>query len=513
MSKISAKVLDSLSDYLKPADDGMARYRDDPVGFFRDILGQKTWPKQEEILRATAQTPWVTVRSGHRVSKTNSAAGLALWFVQTRGPASRVVLTGPSSQILKEGLWRAVRQAHQACRAKVGGHAGLLANTGINWPDMRQIIGITADDAEGFQGLAAPEIMFIADEASGIHERLFEAMMGNLAGGGRMMLIGNPLRTQGFFYESHKSRDFAKIHISSHDSPNITEADPSKHIKGLATQDWLDRCARMWGGENGVMYRIKCKGEFVEAREGRMISPDMICAAELRWSEIEPTGRLVIGLDPAGEGGDGDASGFVCRRGMKVVHMDTRRGLTPEAHLVELLGLIQAHKGDSFEKALVVVDRDGLVGHKVYTAILKHLLSHEGQFEMKGIRGSEHAKRRPLEIDNVRDELWFALADAFTAGLAIPPSTELSGDLAAVRFDKLVNGRAKVLPKKTIRRELGRSPDLGDALCLACYVEMGNEVDANAGAAPPPPQMAQRVHEHRASRLFDPYAALNVWKR
>lgn len=478
-ASVVGSVRAALAEFAQKETEGFERYHDDPVGFFWAVLGLQTWSRQEDVLRAVASHDWVSVRSGHRVSKTYSAGGLACWFVATRGPGARVVLTGPSFTQMKEALWRSCRAIHSRARGKIGGDAAITPSTGIRWPDERQIVGITADTVESFQGLAAPEIMFIVDEASGVDERIFEAILSNLAGGGRLLLISNPVRSSGFFFESQKGTRFERLHISSTESPNVTEADPRKHIKGLATRAWLADCARMWGGEEGMLYKIRCLGEFVEAREGRMFPPDMLERSELLWNDpdLKPTGRLVIGVDPAGEGGDGDASGFVCRRGFKVTYADIRRGLTPEAHLVEVLGLIGQHRGDSIDPPMVVLDRDGLVGHRVWVVLNSYAQAHELSIRVVGIRGSEHAKRRPMEIDAVRDEMWFALVDAFAEGLAIPTNTTLSGDLAAIRFDKLVNGRAKVIRKSAIRRELGRSPDLGDALALCTYQGMERAVE------------------------------------
>jgi phage terminase large subunit len=464
---VAGALLGVFADLADEREEGFERYRDDPAGFFGDVLGIEPWSRQRDMLRAVAEHDWVTVRSGHRVSKTCSAAGLALWFVATRGPGARVILTGPTFTIVAQALWREVRHLHTHARRPLGGEVAVLASTGIRWADGRQIIAITADKTEAFQGLAAPEIMFIVDEASGVEDRIFEAILGNLAGGGRMLLISNPTKASGFFFESHNSPRFERIHISSFESPNVTAG--KSVIRGLATQEWLVDCARMWGGEEGVLFRIRCKGEFVEARDGRMFPADIIARAEGLWASTPATGRLSIGCDPAGDGGDGDESGFACRRGMKVVRVHARRGLSPEAHLVEILGLIGEHRGDSTELPCVLVDRDGLVGHRVWVTLDGYLQTHPGAFQLVGVRGSEPAKRRPHEIDHVRDELWFNLLDAFQHGLAIPADVRLAGDLAAIRFDKLVNGRAKVLRKNIIRRELGRSPDVGDAVALACY--------------------------------------------
>jgi hypothetical protein len=59
-------------------------------------------------------------------------------------------------------------------------------------------------------------------------------MRGNLAGGGWMLLFGNPTQNSGQFFRSfHEESDtFEPIHVSSEETPNITGREPS--IRGLA---------------------------------------------------------------------------------------------------------------------------------------------------------------------------------------------------------------------------------------------------------------------------------------
>jgi hypothetical protein len=52
--------------------------------------------------------------------------------------------------------------------------------------------------------------------------------------------------------------------------------------------------------------------------------------------------------------------------------------------------------------------------------------------------------------------------------LALPPDGELLRDLATVRYELQVAG-VKVESKDDIRKRLGRSPDAGDAVALACW--------------------------------------------
>jgi hypothetical protein len=62
----------------------LERWGNSPDVFAVDVLGISPWSKQVELLRAVAAHDRVAVRSGHKVSKSNSAAILALWFVLTR---------------------------------------------------------------------------------------------------------------------------------------------------------------------------------------------------------------------------------------------------------------------------------------------------------------------------------------------------------------------------------------------------------------------------------------------
>lgn len=61
-----------------------ARYRQDPVAFFREVLGIEPWSRQIEVIEAVRDYKRVSVRSGHKVSKSNTDAGIVLWFYASR---------------------------------------------------------------------------------------------------------------------------------------------------------------------------------------------------------------------------------------------------------------------------------------------------------------------------------------------------------------------------------------------------------------------------------------------
>src|SRR5437016_2580147 len=72
-------------------------YRDDPVGYARDVLGADfVWDQQAEIAEALRREPFkVLVKSGHNVGKTWAAAWLINWFHDSFKPGV-VISTAPT---------------------------------------------------------------------------------------------------------------------------------------------------------------------------------------------------------------------------------------------------------------------------------------------------------------------------------------------------------------------------------------------------------------------------------
>jgi len=78
---------------------------------------------------------------------------------------------------------------------------------------------------ERFQGHHAEHLLLVVDESSGVDEGIFEAAAGYMTNpNARLLLIGNPTRTSGEFFDSfHSARGFYNtIHISALDTPAFT---------------------------------------------------------------------------------------------------------------------------------------------------------------------------------------------------------------------------------------------------------------------------------------------------
>lgn len=493
---------------LHEANEGRAwpaeRWQSDPHGFANTILGVRLWSAQVEMVEAIRDHNAVAIAGGRKIGKDFALAVAALWWFASF-PGARVFMTATSAKQIGGILYREVRMLYAqsgrcvACKeldprapppcphsAMLTGKLGELAFTGLVAPDMREVRGYTAKDAEGLAGFSGARILALVDEASGYPDHLHTAIVGNLAAQGcKEVLISNPTRGSGFFFDAFhaKAGGYKTIQVSSLTTPNVVEG--REVFPGLASRDWVERRKAVWG-EDSPLFAVHVKGEFVKAEEGAIFSVHAIAEASARWETTPAEGPIVMGIDPAGEGGKGDESAFALRRGKKIVSLFARRGLTPEGHLVHALGQLSEAGGATAGKPRIVIDREGETGAKVWGAFVAHCEANPNAFELAGVRSSERAHRKPLVYDRVRDELSAVLADWFRDGGAIPDDIKLHRDLNAFRWEGHVSGRTKAMSKDKMRLVLGRSPDRADAIALSCWMSTvyGATAEHQEAAAP-----------------------------
>jgi hypothetical protein len=472
----------------KPAealfDPEVAKYRDDPVGYARDVLGIEPWSRQAEVLQAVAEHPRVGVRSGHKVGKSTNAAILALWWVSTRAQA-RVIFTSAVARQVRTILWREMRRLYRGARRPIGGELFEQPDRGLEFADGREVLGFTSDEAEKFSGISGPNLLFILDEASGIAEAIYESTRGSLAGGGRLVLFSNPTRTSGFFFDAFNRRsDFWKlIHISSAESPNITgEAE----IPGLATAEWMQDLLDEWGAES-PLFQVRVLGDFPVQAANAVIGLALVEAAVARWQGLggerarmaEGLGVLQLGCDPARFGDD--ESVCIARRGNVVLEVLAWRGLDTVQLAARVLEVARRLRR-SDERPVVAVDVIGI------GAGVADQIKQATDVELREINVGEASS--VATYSRTRDELWFALRDWLRADGASPNDAKLAGELVAPTYGFEPSGKLKVESKDEMRKRLKRSPDRADALALAVYEKRvkrtcNYDVDAGGGFGTP----------------------------
>lgn len=486
------------------------RYRNDPCLFAEEVLGIKLWKKQREILEAIRDHKRVTVRSGHKCGKSTTLVIAALWFYCTF-PDARVVMSSTTARQVDAILWRELRKVLSKAKIPIDGDMHELARSGFKAIDFREIVGFTAREAEAVAGVSGAHLLYLLDEASGIPEAIFEAIEGNRAGGAWIVLASNPTRTEGEFFESFhaKSGLYRTVSISSEDSPNVIAGEAI--IPGLATLEWVDEKRIEWGVES-PLFKIRVKGDFVVKEDGKILSVHAITESEGRWSDTPGTGRLHLGVDPAGPGLAGDETAIAVRRGQRIDELLTWRGLSEDAIVVQIFGTLDKHRRASSLKPVVAIDREGPIGSALFYRLQSYLETNDNAFTLVGLKASDHAFRRGDLYDRVRDMLWANLANWVLNGGAVVTDTKLAKELHTPSWFQHLNGKLKVTPKDEIKKLIGRSPDRADAIALSVWDPTDLDDEAKTGSPLPANDTRATFEPEIVGRpALDPYAALSAF--
>jgi hypothetical protein len=453
----------------------MAKYQGDPVAFVREVIGEEPMPHQCEIMMAVAEgrEVKVAVRSGQKTGKTKLVVWLALWFWASF-PLARVFMTASTAPQVNRVLWAELRRTMLIAKRRGTDFGELPQNPerGLLAEDTRSIQGFTTRTIEAMAGLSGENMLFIGDEASSFEADMAQAIEGNTAGGARIIWISNPTRAEGPFYDCFFSRKawWRIFHLSSEDLAK-QNAERGIKVPGVATLSTIERWKEEYG-EESPFYVVRARGDFVLDEQAKCISLHNILQAQARYEEAPEEGPLSIGVDPAGDKGEGDEWAFSIVRGFKLLGLYTFRGLTEDAAIAQALGFLkESRRGD--ETPQFVIDSEGPIGSAFYgrmRALGLHKEIHDppNAFKVYGVKGSVPARRAPELYERVRDELWAGLAMWMKEG-AITKDHKLEEELYAPGFEVSVLGKRKATHKDILREKLGRSPDRADSMCLAVW--------------------------------------------
>lgn len=422
------------------------------------MLGLRVWAKQLEIAVALTTHRYVAVRSGHKIGKSVIDAAVALWWVCTR-ERGRVILTSSISRQVRHILWRELRALCRKSKQPIGAAPAIDPNTGLRFEDGREILGFTTDEAEAMAGFSGDQILFIIDEASGFPQSLFEAVEGNVAGGGSILATGNPTRNEGFHFDAFRTGrgDWFTLHVSSREVPNVTGLEDP--IPGLATSEWIEKMEKTYGKDSPVV-SVRVDGNYSLASDDTVISLESVDRATKSWQDITQIGRLCIGVDPARYGDDDSAIQPV--RGKHAYRATVIHG----CDTVEVAGKVREvafapgmwRQGEP--RPVVRVDVIG------FGAGVFDILVRDPRLVVIPVNVAE-VSRDPENFCLLRDELWWSVREWLLDGGTFPSEPELEAELLAPRYSFDVRGRKKIESKDDIKKRLKRSPDRADALALA----------------------------------------------
>jgi len=429
----------------------MARYRDDPVAFAREVAGIEPDEWQVELLDAVAAPAIrrISVRSGHGVGKSTGVALAAVWHVLMRVP-SKTVVTAPTSSQLFDACFAEMKNVAKRLKPPFDNLLELKSDRIElkSHPESTFISCRTsrAEQPEALAGVHSPSVLLIADEASGIPSSVFEAASGSMSGhSATTILTGNPTRNTGFFYDTHNRLrdDWYTMHVSCVDSPRVSE-------------DFVEDMKRRYG-EDSPAYHVRVLGNFPPSEEDTVIPVSLIEHAMANDIKVHEDTIAIWGLDVARQGGD--ASVLAKRQGPVIHPLTVWRNLD----LMQLTGAVKAEYDampPSKRPAEIIVDSNGFGA-----GVLDRL--RELGLPARGLNVSERAMAKDTYL-NLRAELWFKMK-MYLEGMdvSLPRDDALYAELAAPRYHFTSAGKLQVESKDSMKKRGVASPDRADAVALS----------------------------------------------
>jgi len=436
----------------------LKRWQRNIRAFVWDTMGAEPTSQQGKILDAVEKTgAWVSVRSGHGIGKSAALAWLILWML-TCFDDVRVPCTAPTAQQMRDVLWAEVRKWHRCMLPSVGERIvvqqdrAYVQRDGTPTDNFATARTARKENPEALAGQHAPNMLYIADEASGIPEEIFQTAEGAWTGQDpRVVLTGNPTRNDGYFHRTHhKDRRYWKtLHFSSEKS-------------ALVSKQYWQRMAKRYG-KNSDIYRVRVTGDFPKGGGNIVLPLDLLERAQQRTG-VKGTGQRILGVDIARYGDDDSAT---CRRQGALVNRFLRwhgNATTESAGKI-----IHDFDQGGFDQARVDVIGLG--------AGVADLLRASRKFPVADINVGERA--RDEQFNRYRDELyWKGREWLETEEVSLPADDEdeyvedFIAEACGIQYGFTPTGKIKVEDKEDVKDRIGHSPDLTDAW-LNTFAEQG----------------------------------------
>lgn len=414
----------------------------------------------------------ISIRSAHGPGKTAIVAIAANHHQVCRFP-QKTIVTAPTKGQLFDGFW-----------------AELLKWTKRLPPEVLTLLDITnsriflkpapeesftsvrlsrAEKPEALQGVHCDDgfVLLIGDEGSGIPDPIYEAASGSMSGSNvTTILISNPVRTAGFFFDTHHKlrRHWRTFHISA----DVPEADEQAYRSARIIPEFVEEMELRYGRRSNA-FRVRVLGEFPATDDDTIIPFELIESARERDVSVNPYAPEVWGLDVARFGSNQNT---LIRRKANLIKFPALAWHGYD--LMETVGKVK-HEWDelppSYRPTEILVDIIGL-GAGVHDRL------RELGLPVRGINVGESAALEE-RYTNLRAELWFRGREWFSrkdCRFEAPPETatplmleawhNLQAQLGMPRYKFTSSGKIAAESKDEMRKRGEDSPDLADGFIL-----------------------------------------------
>jgi phage terminase large subunit len=431
-----------------------------PVAFAEDMLDCKLTPQQKQLLYAVATgNKQIAIKAGRGTGKTYVVSLLIWWFLCTRFKP-QVVCTAPSEPQLKNVLWAKVSDLYQKLNP-IFKKQFEITDKNIYHKHYRKSWFCAArtarrENPEALQGFHADNLLFVIDEASGVPDEVFNAILGSLTQKENFCVaISNPTRLSGFFYDTFTDPDWKTLTFNGENSK-------------LVKKSFIRKMAQY--GKEHPLYLIHVRGEFPSQEDGTLI--DLFTLNEaVNNTAIKPSGGVVWGCDPARFGED--ETTLAIRQGQVVHKVLGKR----KADTMEVAGWIISLWKDTEplqKPATIIVDSIG-IGAGVFDRLKEYFdkCKTDGENRIPKVVAVNVGERANDEerYFRLRDELWDKYKLWLEAGARIPEDRKLIAQSSSIRYKFNSDGKMVIEKKEEYRKRNPKigSPDRADAICLTLF--------------------------------------------
>lgn len=411
-----------------------------------DEEGADRW--QKSLLRAlgaslrgsTGEPVRVAVSSGHGVGKSAVVAWTVHWFLSTRPHPQVIVTANTATQLIKK-TFRELAVWHKRALNRHWFEWTATKFYHVEHPEtwFAAATPWSKDNTEAFAGTHAKHVLIVFDEASAIHDKVWETTEGALTTDNPVWLaFGNPTRNTGRFKEC-----FGKF---AHRWKTVkVDSREAKMTNKTLLSEWVRDY-----GEDSDFVRVRVRGEFPRSGTTQFIDSDTVERAAKNRVKEDPDGIKTLAVDVARFGDD--KSVISKRQGARMLPMIKLRGLDT----MQLAARV-AMEVDDFQPDATMVDGTG-VGAGVVDRLRQ--LNYRVIDVLPGAKPDD-----PNKYFNKRAEMWGRLKDWLRGDVEIPDDEDLKTSLTGIEYGMSDRTMAIQLERKQDMKARGLdSPDEGDAM-------------------------------------------------
>lgn len=271
--------------------------------------------------------------------------------------------------------------------------------------------------------------------------------------------IGGVPKGKNKFYElaqkgMRSGGDWINFQFSSYDNP-------------LLDKNEIDRLVAELGGVGSDVVRQEIYGEFLDTLTNNLFTLSMIENSFNTSYEYDSFSECVWGLDVAR---DGDDESVLCvREGYRIKSFEAFR-LKSTSELAR--AIYARYENAQIKPDVIFIDTIG-IGAGVYDTLCDLNLKSVVREAKASFKASDER-----QYANKRAEMFFTLKNKFHL-LSMPPNEKIKKQLTMIEFAYDNKGRYIIIPKETIKKNYGISPDHADALALTFFDLLGNKISQN----------------------------------